>query len=331
MAMTKTFRAARPHRLAALSLLVLLSFGTLTLIVGSAPGAGPAAAAASTGFAFPVTIHAANGAVHLKRRPAAIVSLSPTATEILYAIGAGEQVKAVDSYSDFPTGKTPMTKLNGNDPNVEAIASYKPDLVVVYQDSAGLNRSLAALGVPVLYQPAAATLSQAYAQYTQLGEATGHFTQAEAEVASVRSRIAGIVATTPKSAHLQTYYYELEASPCCYSVTSDTFVGRLLGLLGLKSIADGARGAAASGGYPQLNQEYVLNSDPTYVFLADTLCCGQSPASVAARPGWSALPAVAESHIVGLNDDIASRWGPRIVDLLQEAAQEVRHVRGSGS
>ncbi len=278
------------------------------------------------GVPYPLTIQAANGLVHIAARPTAIVSLSPTATEMLYAIGAGGQVKAVDGYSDYPEG-TPMTSLNGNDPNVEAIASYKPDLVVVSQDSPGLEKGLHALGIPVMSDPAATDLAQEYQQFAELGQATAHSSQAATEVASIKSSIARIVADTPKPRG-GAYYYELDQT--YYSVTSSTFIGQVLGLLGLKSIADSARGAAASGGYPQLSGEFILQAKPDYIFLADTICCSQSAATVSARPGWSTMSAVKDGRILGLNDDIASRWGPRIVDLLSQISNEIKqHPVGS--
>ncbi|MGH8862045.1 MAG: ABC transporter substrate-binding protein, partial [Jatrophihabitantaceae bacterium] len=119
-----------------------------------------------------------------------------------------------------------------------------------------------------------------------------------------------------------TYYYELDQT--YYSETSATFIGKVLGLLGLRSIADSAGGAAASGGYPQLSAEFILKSDPNYVLLADTICCKQSAATVAARPGWSALGAANGGRVVALNDDIASRWGPRIVDLLGVVSRAIQ-------
>jgi iron complex transport system substrate-binding protein len=306
--------------------------GTLAVIpLVLALGCGTSSTASppsSSDPGYPMTIQAANGQVHVAARPTAIVSLSPTATEMLYAIGAGSQVKAVDSFSDYPRG-TPMTTLDGNSPNVEAIASYKPDLVVVSQDSPGLDRGLRALGIPVLNDPAATDLAQEYQQFVQLGEATGHSSQAASEVASIKSSIAGIVAATPKP-HAGSYYYELDQT--YYSVTSSTFIGQVLGLLGLKSIADSAKGAAASGGYPQLSGEFIVQSNPDYIFLADTLCCNQSAATVSARPGWSTMSAVKDGRILGLNDDIASRWGPRIVDLLTQVSNEIKqHPVGSSS
>ncbi len=312
---------------------LLVAAPVLTLAVtAGATSAGlppPAAAAASSVAAsttYPVKIAAANGNITVAARPTAIVSLSPTATEMLYAIGAGKQIKAVDSYSDFPKD-APRTKLDELDPNVEAIVAYKPDLVVVAGDTTGLTAELAKFGIPVLSDPAATTLTEAYQQFDELGVATDHVAQSEAEVSKIKAQIAQIVAGTPKAATPITYYFELEQD--YYSVTSSTFVGQLLGLLGMKSIADAATGAASSGGYPQLSAEFIIKSNPDYIFLADTVCCGQNPKKVAERPGWSVLSAVKDGHVVGLNDDIASRWGPRIVDLLRTVADALKR-HGSG-
>lgn len=278
----------------------------------SADTASPASASAAGGF--PATVTAANGAVHLSSRPAAIISLSPTATEMLYAIGAGGQVKAVDDDSDYPS-QAPKTKLSGFEPNVEAIVAYKPDLVVVSGDTGGLIKELATFKIPVLELPAAAKLADVYTQFDELGQATGHVAQAGQEDASLRSQLAKITAAAPRHSAPLSYYYELDQT--YYSVTSATFVGQLLNLLGMRSIADAATGAAAAGGYPQLSAEYIIKANPDYIILADTICCHQSAATVARRPGWSSLSAVRQGHVVALNDDIASRWGPRTTDLLR--------------
>jgi iron complex transport system substrate-binding protein len=178
---------------------------------------------------------------------------------------------------------------------------------------------MAALKIPVIYDPTAANLSAAYAQYSELGLATGHAAQSKNEVTALKAKIAHIIATTRKAPKGATYYYEIATN--YYSATSSTFVGQLFALLGLKSIADSAKGA--SDGYPQLSAEFILKANPTYIFLADTICCKASAASVGKRPGWSALGAVKDHRIVPLNDDIASRWGPRITILLQDAADAI--------
>jgi iron complex transport system substrate-binding protein len=292
------------------------SSGSTTSSAGSSP--------AATGT-FPATVTTQTGVVHIKSRPKAIVSLSPTATEMLYAIGAGSQVKAVDSDSDYPS-RAPMTKLSAFQPNVESIVSYKPDLVVISNNINGLVKHLAQFSIPVLYLPAPTGLNGVYSEFSQLGQATGHVSQATREDAAIRGQIRQIEASVPKHAKPLSYYYELDQT--YYSVTSTTFVGSLLGLLGMKSIADSASGAASSGGYPQLSSEYVVKANPDYIILADTVCCHQDAATVAKRPGWSSLAAVKDGHVIPLNDDIASRWGPRVVDLLRTVATAIK--QGSG-
>lgn len=289
-------------------------------------GSGSSGHAAAS-RSFPVSVTAANGTVHVARRPTAIVSLSPSATEMLYAIGAGAQVKAVDSNSNYPA-QAPRTKLSYFSPNVEAIAAERPDLVVVSNDSsngATLTKRLATFGIPVLELPAPTNLAGVYAEFSQLGQATGHQQQASTEVSTLRGQIRKIIAAVPHRSKPLTYYYELDQT--YYSVTSDTFIGRLLGMLGMKSIADSAKGASAAGGYPQLSAEFIVKANPSYIILADTICCHQTGSTVAGRPGWNRMAAVKSKHIIMLNDDIASRWGPRVVDLLRAVLAAIRGGR----
>jgi cobalamin transport system substrate-binding protein len=279
---------------------------------------------ASASGTFPVSVTAANGTVRVAKRPNAIVSLSPTATEMLYAIGAGAQVKAVDSNSNYPP-QAPRTKLSYFNPNVEAIAAERPDLVVISNDSNNgnsLTKRLAAFHIPVLELPAPPSLAGVYSEFDQLGQATGHERQARAEVSMLRGQIRKIIAAVRHRSKPLTYYYELDQT--YYSVTSDTFIGRLLALLGMKSIADSAKGASAAGGYPQLSAEFIVKANPDFIILADTICCHQTAATVASRPGWSDMAAVKDKHMILLSDDIASRWGPRVVDLLRTVLGAVR-------
>jgi len=273
-------------------------------------GASPTSDASS----FPVTVQGSNGEISIDDRPVRIVSLSPTATEDLFAIGAGEQVIAVDDQSNYPP-EAPMTELSGFEPNVEAIAGYEPDLVVFATEPGDLGSSLEALGVTALQLDAAPTLEVAYDQMEQLGLATGHAAEAEALVVDMRSQVDELVAGADPSAGLG-FYYELDDT--FYSATSKTFIGQLFELLGLENIADAA--GKGSGGYPQLSAEYIIQADPDLIFLADTKCCGQSPESVAQRPGWDEIAAVTHGGVVPLDEDVAQRWGPRVVELLGEIA-----------
>ena len=293
----------------------------------SASSPAPSSPAAAAGSSFPVTLTAANGPVTIKAKPARIVSLAPTATEALYAVGAGPQVVAVDQDSDYPA-TAPVTKLSGLTPNLEAIAKYNPELVVASQNSGGLVSGLGKLGIPVLIEPAAANLAGAYQQIDQIGQATGHAAQAQRTVTSMKAQIAATVRQAGSSHPDLTYYWELTANPY-YSVTSSTFIGQIVALFGLKNIANAAD-KASDGGYPQLTEEYIIKAQPQIIFLADNQAAdgGQTPAIVVKRPGWSAVPAVKNHEVIGLNDDIASRWGPRLPLLVAEIARAVEQASG---
>jgi len=243
--------------------------------------------------------------------PQAIVSLSPTSTEMLYAIGAGDQVIAVDDRSDYPA-EAPVTDLSGFTPNVEAILGYEPDLVVSNADTADLVAGLEQAGVETLILPAAENLDDTYTQIEQLGAATGHVGEAAELVAQMKTDIDEILAGLPERETPLTYYHELDNT--FYSVTDDTYIGQIYGMLGLTSIATGGNG------YPQLSNEFILEQNPDVVFLADGQCCGVTPEVVAARAGWNELSAVRDGRVYVLDEDIASRWGPRIVDLVRELA-----------
>jgi iron complex transport system substrate-binding protein len=268
-----------------------------------------------TAEGFPVRV----GDVLLERRPERIVSLSPSATETLFAVGAGDQVVAVDSESDHPAG-VPRTELSSYEPNVEAIAAYRPDLVVVPADAprdaiAGLRR----LRLPVLATPVPDDLDGAYRQMRDLGALTGRREAGERLARAVRSRVERAVAAVRDEGAAKVFH---ELDPDLYSASSGTFIGRIYERLGLRNIADPA--AERSGApYPQLSAEAVLRADPDLIVLADSECCGQTPAKVSRRPGWGVVTAVREGHVVAVDDDIASRWGPRIPEFIERVADAV--------
>jgi iron complex transport system substrate-binding protein len=269
---------------------------------------------------YPLTIDTPEGQLTVDERPTRIVSLSPTATEMLFAIGAGDQVVAVDDQSNYPPA-APVTDLSGYEPNVEAIASYEPDLVVYATEPGDLGSSLEGLGIPALLQPAASVLRDVYRQLEQLGLVTDHVMESHALTTRMKGRIATITDAIDGDRRLS-FYHELDDT--YYSVTSATFIGQLYSMVGLENIADEAKGAG--GGYPQLSAEYIIEADPDLIFLADTKCCGQSAATVAARPGWNRIEAVQEGNVIPLDDDVASRWGPRIVDYLRRIGEAVARV-----
>ncbi|WP_327086216.1 ABC transporter substrate-binding protein [Nonomuraea sp. NBC_01738] len=299
---------------ALLGTLVLAGCGQngTTTTSSAAPSSPATAAAAGT---FPVTVEAANGKVTIAKRPERIVSLSPTSTENLFAIGAGPQVVAVDDQSNFPA-EAPKSELSGYKPNVEAIVAKKPDLVITSDDK--VVAELTKVGVPVLVESAALKLDDAYDQLADLGAATGNAAKAQEVATTMRTELDELAKAAPKDKQL-TYYHELDQTP--YAATSSTFIGQLYAMFGLVNIADKAPDAAS--GYPKLSAEYIAQADPDLVFLADVKCCQQSKDTLAKRPGWKSLKAIKNDQVIQLDDDVASRWGPRVVDLARSISDAV--------
>lgn len=255
--------------------------------------------------AYPVTV----GELTLDTQPVRIISLSPTATEMLYAIGAGEQVVAVDDYSNFPAEAVALgTALSGFEPNVEAIAGFKPDLVVIAYDPGGLTEQLKALSIPVFMAEAAANFETVYQQIEQLGALTGHLDTAVALSGQMQADIKAAVAEVTSPSEPLTYFHELDNT--LYSATSNTFIGQVYGLFGMTNIADGVE---AGNDYPQLSAEVIVKANPDLIFVSDS----DTPAQVAARDGWGKLKAVTSNQVISLPADIPSRWGPRIVEFVK--------------
>ena len=252
-----------------------------------------------------------------------IVSISTVATEMLFAIDAGDRVVAVDSMSNYPA-EAPTTDLSGYQPNVEAILGFAPDLVVLSYDPGDVVAGLEAAGVATLLQGAAYTLADTYDQITALGAITGDVDEAAALVAGMQSEMAELAASVQERDEPLSYYHELDDT--LYTVTSSTFIGEVYALAGLVNAADAADPDGAAGGYPQLSAEYLLDADPDLIFLADTRCCSQTAVTVAERPGWETLTAVTNGTVIELDDDVASRWGPRIVDLLRVIVDSVNAI-----
>lgn len=254
--------------------------------------------------------------------PVAIISLSPTHTEMLFAIGAADQIIAVDDQSNFPAEALDKPhELSGFEPNVEAIAALKPDLVVIADDGVDLTGQLGKLGIPVWSGPAPATFDDVYAQIEQLGAATGHIGEAAELVGQMRTDIDAAIAAAPVMAEPASFYHELD--PTLYSVTSNTFIGQVYALFGLVNLADGVE---EGNDYPQLNAEFIIEANPDLIFLADSKCCGETPETVAARDGWDATSAVINGNVIAIDDDIASRWGPRLVDFIQAVSTALSKV-----
>ncbi len=288
----------------------------LLLGVAACASAGTTSTTSEPAQEFPVTVEADNGSVTIDEPPGAIISLSSTATEMLFAIGAGSQVVAVDDQSNYPA-EAPMTDLSGITANLEAILSYEPDLVVIQFDPGDLIAGLGTVGIPVLVYGAAQSVNDVYRQMDALGAATGNVAGAQEANADVMSGLDDAVTATGDLGENVTYYHEIDS--LLYTATSSTFIGEMYGLFGMENIADSADEDGSFFGYPQLSSEFVVSENPNVIFLGNVLY-GESTETVSQRSGWDVMTAVQNGDIAELDSDVASRWGPRIVDFAESIA-----------
>jgi len=256
--------------------------------------------------------------------PKRIISLSPSATETLFAIGAGIQVIAVDDLSNYPS-KAPISKLSAFSPNVEALLNYKPDLIILNADATKaveVKAALEKLKITVFLERAPLDLSQAYLEITALGRATGKITGAQNVVSEMKAKISAAVKKGRVSKKV-TFFHELDNT--LYSATSDSFIGKVYRDFNLTNVADPAA-TADSAGYPQLQSEYVIKANPKIIFLSDAQY-GESISTLSKRAGWNGIAAIKSKNVVALPEDIPSRWGPRLVDFYEFISTSLANVK----
>jgi iron complex transport system substrate-binding protein len=268
--------------------------------------------------AFPVTVLG----TEIPAMPERIVSLSATHTEVLYEIGAGDAIIATDLFSDHPAAALETEKVDAFNVSVEAVSALDPDLVILSYDPGDAMSGFAALGIPaILFAPPGPTdLKEVYAEWLDLGRATGHSDAASALVTQVGVDLEALFNEVPQTLRSFTYFVELDST--LFTAGPGTLLDTVFGLLGMTNVV-----GADAGPFAQVSAEFLLDADPDFVFLADTVCCGQSIDTVAERPGWDELSAVRNGNVVELDDSVASRWSHRILQLFQAIAAAVYGIR----
>ena len=275
--------------------------------------AAAVAATAPDASAFPVEVTDSLGnAVTLEEPPQRIASLSAGHTETLFAIGAGDQVAAVDNTSDCPHVLAEFPKVDAFTPSVEQIAALEPDLVVIFYDPGDIQSSLQGLDIPVLNLATPESVQGVYDQMALLGEATGHPDDAERVAGEMREAVDDVQSRLEGVADAPAVFHEIDTN--YFSAASGTFIGDLYGMLGVGNIAD-----ATGQTYPQMSAEAIIQADPDVIVLADE-DAGESPETVKARPGWGSVSAVKNDRIYAIDPDIVSRPGPRLVEALRTLA-----------
>jgi iron complex transport system substrate-binding protein len=304
-------------------LLLLALVGVLAAAVACEDGGGePTPEASPTVLAalqvpYPLTIVDTVGReVTIEAQPQHIASLSPAATEILFAIGAGDQVIAVDMFSNYPEEATARQQLDAFQPNLEAIAAVGPDLVLLFYDPEELSDSLERLGITTAVlgsiEETPESVEAVFDQIRLLGQMTDHVQEAEDLVAEMQERIDAIEEALAGVEQGPRIFHEVDAT--LYTAAPDSFVGGLYKILKAQNIA-----AGAGQPFPQLTQEVIIERDPEVIILADG-AYGESPDTVKGRPGWGNISAVRNDRVFVIDPDIVSRPGPRCVEALEALA-----------
>jgi iron complex transport system substrate-binding protein len=243
-----------------------------------------------------------------------IVSLAPSNTEILFAIGAGEQVVGRDEFSDYPE------EAKSGEYSSEAIVALKPDLVLAAEiNPPELVRQLEDLGLTVYYLKNPITLEEMYGNLQMVATMTGHEAETETLVESLKARVAAVDEKIAPISARPTVFYEIDASDPTkpYTYGRGTFGDLLISRAGGENLATLA---GITDPYPQVSLEQVVATNPSIIILGDAVW-GTSPETVKARAGWDVLDAVKNDQIFAFDDNLVSRPGPRLVDGLEQLAK----------
>ena len=293
---------------------LLLTLLLALFIAGCAPATEAPVSAAiilTDGLGRPVVM---NGAAQR------IISLAPSNTEILFAVGAGAQVIGRDAYSDYPAEALDVADIGDTYAglNTELVVSLKPDLILAAEiNTAEQVKALEDLGLTVYYLKNPNTLEEMYTNLEIVAQLTGQDPTKltdllKARVAAVDEKI------LPLSSRISVFY-ELDGTDPAkpYTAGSGTFINLLIERAGGYNIASDIEG------YPQLSLEQVVAADPMFIVLGDS-AFGVTAEAVAARPGWENLSAVKSGQVLPFDDNLLSRPGPRLVDGLEALAKLLR-------
>ena len=293
---------------------VLVAISASVLLVASCGGGeAPDEAPDTVSPGFPVTAERADGGtLTFDRPPQRIVSLSPGLTEILFAIGVGDQIIAVDSGSDFPGETEGKTKIDATTPDMETLTGLEPDLVITMGGPVDVVQSLDQLGLQVLWLETPDSFGGILDQIDVLGEITGRIEESDSLVDDMDSRVLTIFDKVGATAGPRIYH---ELDDQLVTASSDTFTGELYLILNATNVTDIVDETQRP--YPQLTLGAIVEADPEVIILAYS---GASPESIEARPGWQSISAVQNDRIYAVDPDIVNRPGPRLVEGLETLA-----------
>jgi iron complex transport system substrate-binding protein len=312
------------RKILTLSLLLIFSLLAACTAAETQPPVQPTSAPTDTAAPVSEAISLIDGrgvAVELEGPAQRIISLAPSNTEILFAVGAGEQVIGRDSFSDYPAEALAITDIGGGfgELDIETLLSLEPDLVLSADIIAPeQNQALVELGLPVFVLPNPVELDGLYTNLDTVGALTGHPQAAAEAAAAFQARVEAVLQEVAAARDRPLVFYQLDSSDPNAPWTSGpgTFIDTLIKMAGGENVGDSLDGAWA-----QISVEALIALNPDVILMGDALYSGLTSQDVAARPGWDAIAAVQSGQIYEFDDNLASRPGPRLVDGLEQIAR----------
>lgn len=258
--------------------------------------------------------------ITLDAYPERIVSTSPSLTEMLYAVGAGDKLVGRDDFSVYPDEVLDVPSFGSMfaDFPAEAILGMEPDLVLAAQIiSEEQVQALEDLGLTVYWQANPTSFQELYENINDLAALVGEEDNAATLISDLDSRVAEVQATVAQAETTPVVFYELDATDPNnpWTAGSGTFINLIINSAGGINAA-----AALEGDYAQISVEALIEQNPQYIILGDS-DFGMTPEMVAARGGWDSMDAVANGEVHTFDSNLLSVPGPRLVDGLEQVAR----------
>ena len=276
---------------------------------------------ASANIEYSVSFTDQMGNKNFNLRPTKVASFSPEITEIIFELGHGAKLVAVDSNSNYPSSTNSLPKLGFMNINTESIVQYDPDLIILTAGFEDIASKLESLNYQVVFIDAPKNLAGLWANINILGRIFESEDASNKLIDSLQEKFSNAMNLVSSIEDQDKKSVFLEIDPTLYTVSSDSLIGHLLDLANVINIA-----GSVEGSYPQISLEFIIDKNPSVILLNDTQY-GNSVADTLNRDGWSNIDAIKSKKVFALNADWVSRAGPRTINGLKQIIEFVYGVK----
>ncbi|WP_342513278.1 ABC transporter substrate-binding protein [Sporosarcina sp. FSL K6-1522] len=271
--------------------------------------------------AFPLTLTDAVGNdITIEKAPETIVSMTPSNTEILFALGLNSEIVGVNDYDNYPAEALEKEKIGGQEFDVEKIVSMNPEMVFAHESGLGVGEAglqqIRDAGIPVFVVKNATDFDETYTTIETMGQATGKKEEADKIVADMKAKVEEVLQKTAAVENPKTVFVETSPAPDIYTPGKNTFMDQMLGMIGAENIS-----ADQENWFVMASEEIVKRNPDVIVVMYDYI--ETAVEDVYARDGFDSITAIKDKNVVQVQEDITSRTGPRLAEGLEAIAKAV--------